>query len=494
MRRHTKRATGYTLLVVDDDPDYLRSTARLLETEGHRVLVASDGSGALEILSREAVHLALVDHSMPGLDGPELINQIRSRDSLVQILLVTGHGAERSGRDMVRSLAIQGYHEKADGAERLLVWIDSALRAYEQVAFAARHRRTTEHMLELCPEFLALRSEDAIASVLLRRARDVADTFARVPTPRSVGRAPDGLVVLPPVRMSLAELDDGNLPIRLATGRFQGALTVGALPPAVRGRVRRAVERSRVMLDAAGAVIPIRTGPEPWGFAYLENVPTHTELRDLFEALAVLVAASLRNARLLRVATDDQVTETDSWHYFTARLRRVLRRASYPAGVPVVGVGVEGIRDILRVSGSVAADLRLRQIGARLATLTREHGRVAYRGGSQFAILARDRSEAAMARLIDVIGTFSHELGGGDQPSLPPVSLRVCRLACPAGSASADAREEEERLDAAIDAFERDFDLALAARAAPVGRRANDLTAGSESSAPPPRSPVGNRR
>ena len=63
--------SGYTILVIDDSPEILESTRLLLESEGHNVLVASDGESGLAALGEERVHLILCDYFMPAMTGEE---------------------------------------------------------------------------------------------------------------------------------------------------------------------------------------------------------------------------------------------------------------------------------------------------------------------------------------------------------------------------------------------------------------------------------------
>ncbi len=152
--RHQVKPSGRTVLVVDDQAETLTSVRMLLEREGHRVLVADSGAKALALLAREAVQLMLVDYFMPVMSGEVLVRTVRERDRLVQIVLQTGYAGEKPPREMLRRLAIQGYHDKTDGPESLLLWVDVALKAHDQLAeLHAADRLKTEMLASVSHEF-----------------------------------------------------------------------------------------------------------------------------------------------------------------------------------------------------------------------------------------------------------------------------------------------------------------------------------------------------
>lgn len=76
------------LLLVDDDPDILRSLSIHLRADGYRVQTATGGQEALEALRRELPVLAIVDLMMPGMDGFETSRRIK-RSADVPILILT---------------------------------------------------------------------------------------------------------------------------------------------------------------------------------------------------------------------------------------------------------------------------------------------------------------------------------------------------------------------------------------------------------------------
>jgi signal transduction histidine kinase len=125
--------SGHTILVVDDEEETRVSLRGLLEREGHCVLSAGSGEEALALLKEHDVHLILSDYVMPRMSGARLIRQIRTFDPYVQIILQTGYAGEKPPQVMLNELDIQGYHEKTDGPEKLLMWVAVGLKAYRLI-------------------------------------------------------------------------------------------------------------------------------------------------------------------------------------------------------------------------------------------------------------------------------------------------------------------------------------------------------------------------
>lgn len=132
-RKRTTQASGSTILVIDDQEEILISVQMLLEREGHTVLTAQSGQEGLALFRQHLAQLVIVDFFMPEMTGEEVVREIRKLDTDVQILLQTGYSGEKPPREMLQALDIQGYHDKTDGPERLLFWVEVALKAAAQV-------------------------------------------------------------------------------------------------------------------------------------------------------------------------------------------------------------------------------------------------------------------------------------------------------------------------------------------------------------------------
>lgn len=153
-RKSQQPQTGHTILVVDDQEETVISVRRLLEREGHRVLTADCGERALALFKEHDIHLLLVDYFMPRMTGEQLVREIRSFDPYVQIILQTGYSGEKPPRVMLADLDIQGYHDKAEGPEKLLVWVDVGLKAHRLISrLRERERLQRELVANVSHEF-----------------------------------------------------------------------------------------------------------------------------------------------------------------------------------------------------------------------------------------------------------------------------------------------------------------------------------------------------
>lgn len=80
------------ILIVEDDPDMAELIADLVEAEGWMPLTAPSAEEAMGVLARETVHLALVDHNLPGTSGRTFAQRLRAQTN-IGIVMVTAAGS-----------------------------------------------------------------------------------------------------------------------------------------------------------------------------------------------------------------------------------------------------------------------------------------------------------------------------------------------------------------------------------------------------------------
>jgi len=113
------------ILLVDDEPRYVRLMEANLETEGYKVLKAYNGEEAVQLVAEQKPDLVILDVMMPVLDGFSACERIR-RFSNVPIIFVTAKGEEK---DRVHGLEMaDDYIVKPFSATELLARVRAVLR------------------------------------------------------------------------------------------------------------------------------------------------------------------------------------------------------------------------------------------------------------------------------------------------------------------------------------------------------------------------------
>jgi DNA-binding response OmpR family regulator len=118
--------TTHRILVVDDEPRYLRLMEANLSTEGFQVIKATNGQEAVDKVATQQPDLVLLDIMMPVLDGFQSCERIREFSS-VPIIMVTARG-EENARVRGLDLGADDYIVKPFSATELLARVRAVLR------------------------------------------------------------------------------------------------------------------------------------------------------------------------------------------------------------------------------------------------------------------------------------------------------------------------------------------------------------------------------
>jgi DNA-binding NtrC family response regulator len=115
-----------TVLVVDDELAVRESIRMILEYEKYAVKFAKDGRAALETLGAGSVDLVLLDIKMPGMDGIEVLQEIRRQWPLVPVIMISGHGTGETASEAGR-LGAYEFLPKPPDRDRLLILARNAI-------------------------------------------------------------------------------------------------------------------------------------------------------------------------------------------------------------------------------------------------------------------------------------------------------------------------------------------------------------------------------
>jgi len=132
-----------TILIVDDEKNYLTILSALLEDEGFEVLTAPGGHEALEIHKSSDLDLILTDMKMPKMDGIELLENIKEIDPDLPVIMMTAHGTVDKAVEAMQKGAYT-YILKPFDNERLIIYVKKAITIYQVVKENRRLRDAVE--------------------------------------------------------------------------------------------------------------------------------------------------------------------------------------------------------------------------------------------------------------------------------------------------------------------------------------------------------------
>jgi len=132
-----------TILIVDDEKNYLLVLSAVLEEEGYEVLTAVSGAEALEVLASSEPDLVLTDMKMPGMDGIELLERIKARDPDLPVIMMTAHGTVDKAVEAMQKGAYT-YLLKPFDNERLILYVRKAISLFQVIQENRRLRRAMQ--------------------------------------------------------------------------------------------------------------------------------------------------------------------------------------------------------------------------------------------------------------------------------------------------------------------------------------------------------------
>ena len=115
------------ILLVDDEVAFANTLAQRLQLRGLKVGIAYDGEQALSKLKESALDVIVLDLRMPGMDGMEVLKEIKKGHPDVQVIILTGHGTERDA-EMAKTLGGFDFLNKPVEIDTLVQKIKSAFK------------------------------------------------------------------------------------------------------------------------------------------------------------------------------------------------------------------------------------------------------------------------------------------------------------------------------------------------------------------------------
>ena len=84
---------AFNVLFVDDEVEFLDTLLKRMKKRNVNVSGVKSGEEALKFVDQEQVDVVVLDVRMPGMDGIETLRQLKKRDPLIEVIMLTGHAS-----------------------------------------------------------------------------------------------------------------------------------------------------------------------------------------------------------------------------------------------------------------------------------------------------------------------------------------------------------------------------------------------------------------
>lgn len=342
---------AYRILLVDDDTFFLRVYGDFLRSRGFEVEVAESGESALEIYQAGRYQLVIADLVMPGVDGIELVERIRSSNPAQDIIVVTGSDDVRTAVRAMR-LGVYDYLVKPIEREELMLVID---RLQERATLYDEHARLLHENIEyaemqqIFSKALRVMQSLDFETVCERLLETLADVCGAQGAILWLNRDDREELTMHGYR---GLVEAGMIPMTWSLGTHE-------LADAARGGVPIFIERELsklmpVMPPAPSILVPLSREARVTGIVQLvDKLGGGFDARDASRAKTIADAATtaLAHARrfrqLERVGLRDTTTSAYNMTYFVDYLGRELHKARrYKRSFSLIQVSIDNVQSL----------------------------------------------------------------------------------------------------------------------------------------------------
>lgn len=284
MRKYKAGALSeYKILIVDDEVGIIDSISVILKRSGYRFVGLTDPVEAIERLRKEHFDLLILDYIMDPIHGDQVVKEIRKFNNELYILLLTGHKDLAPPLETIKALDIQGYCEKSDRFDQMLLLIESGIKSISQMRTIKKFKDGLNKILQAVPKIYQLQPIGNILEDILTEIMPFANSK-------------NAFILVDDTK----NISGGNKSIFRGIGKYATEIEnfVEKLNPALIENVGLARIRREVVRSECGAVFPlINEFSQTIGVIYVESSNIEDGVK-LLEIYALQAAAALSNAFL----------------------------------------------------------------------------------------------------------------------------------------------------------------------------------------------------
>jgi len=392
------------ILVVDDDAFSRTLCSDILREGGFAVRAVSSGAEALEVVENdEPVDIVITDLVMPDVDGLEVLERTRQHNTLVDVIVVTGHGSLDSAISALRKGAFD-YIRKPVDEEDLLLTVNNCLEK----------KKLLEENQEMRQSLKLFEVSRSITTTLdINRLYDITiDAFLQMLSSRAG---------------ALAFFDD-NRELDIKATRHMETDDAGELIKVLRSDLGLGLDKMtstravKVPAEAAGlknvgeaksvVVSPFVRGGVPMGviFVFSPSAPRAHPEKDIINAefIAEHASQAFENAQKYVEAKEmafiDSLTNLYNSKYLDTALDKELKRADrLQMPVTVLFLDLDNFKLINDRNDHLVGSRVLVEVGRLLLKCVREVDTVIRYGGDEYVVILVDADSDSAFRVADRI-------------------------------------------------------------------------------------------
>jgi len=119
------------VLIVDDEQDFVEMFSLRLTTQGEKVFTVFNGREALKVLESTPIDVVILDIRMPGMDGIDVLKEIKKHHPIIEVILLTGHGSTETAVEGMKLGAFDYLMKPAD-FEDIKIKLENARRRKDE--------------------------------------------------------------------------------------------------------------------------------------------------------------------------------------------------------------------------------------------------------------------------------------------------------------------------------------------------------------------------
>ncbi len=166
------------VLMVDDEEQFRSTTSKILTRRGYQTTVAESGEAAVQIIRDSNQDVVVLDVKMPGMDGHEVLREIKKINPDVQVIMLTGHGSIDSAKKSLKDEAFD-YLNKPCDMDLLASKIEDAFNVGKKGP--KKEKKAGDIMIPIA-EYTTIRSDSTISEGIkaLKRSFENAVSTSRI--------------------------------------------------------------------------------------------------------------------------------------------------------------------------------------------------------------------------------------------------------------------------------------------------------------------------